>query len=600
MQCPNCGAQLEGTPKFCYNCGKPTEQAARAAPPPAQAAPAAPPPAKPKKKFPRWIIGVVAGLVVLLLACVVIAGGITWALGLHRTNQAAKMVPDDATVFITVSPTLRQLPGLRHWRNLTEGGAILGGIPQLLGLGGGLASGDLGDVGGLGSELDFQEDVLPWIGREVSAAMVQDPQSGDIQWMVFAATRNQRKSDEFVQKIQDQMRGEGFEFRQTIYRRTEVVEATDGYSTMAFATVNHMVVVASDAETIRSIISAAGDRDTPTLAQDPAFKQAERDLPRSRLGYVYMSFGPLMEELGYELEDTPLEMTLGGLRALESFVLAPQLHKDGLILNYATHYDTRALPPAQRARLRADASSHRLTRVVPEESLIYLSGQNPAAAVEWMQNTEWGYEILDELEYDLGFNLGDDLVSDMRGEYALVITRDPDGLFGEGDVPIGGLLYVETDDTRRAEETLEDLASEMADELEFDFYPDEINRVQVWLLEDPYYDTALGYGFVKTNLFIATSRYMLELAVEGTRLSDNRLFQTTIRQLPRQSTGYIYIDVQGAIAALYREMDDWEQDEFDESIRPYVESVLSIGIASKPMTSDGLREGVLFVHTDAQ
>jgi hypothetical protein len=167
-------------------------------------------------------------------------------------------------------------------------------------------------------------------------------------------------------------------------------------------------------------------------------------------------------------------------------------------------------------------------------------------------------------------------------------------------MPIGGLLFVETDDTQRAEETLEDLASQMADELEFDFYPDEINRVQVWLLEDPYYDTALGYGFIKNDLFIATSRYMLELAAEGTRLSDNRVFKATIRQLPRQSTGYIYVDVQGAIAALYREMDDWEQDNFDESIRPYVESVVAIGMASKPMTDDGLREGVLFVYTDVQ
>ena len=65
MNCPNCGAQLEGTPKFCYNCGQSTEQEAKGA---TEAAPST----KPKRKFPKWIILVVVGLVAILLACVVV------------------------------------------------------------------------------------------------------------------------------------------------------------------------------------------------------------------------------------------------------------------------------------------------------------------------------------------------------------------------------------------------------------------------------------------------------------------------------------------------------------------------------------------------
>ena len=62
--------------------------------------------------------------------------------------------------------------------------------------------------------------------------------------------------------------------------------------------------------------------------------------------------------------------------------------------------------------------------------------------------------------------------------------------------------------------------------------------------------------------------------------------------------GYIYVDVQRGIETLYEMMDDYDRENFDEEIRPYVESILSIGLASKPMTREGILGGVLFVHTD--
>lgn len=93
---------------------------------------------------------------------------------------------------------------------------------------------------------------------------------------------------------------------------------------------------------------------------------------------------------------------------------------------------------------------------------------------------------------------------------------------------------------------------------------------------------------------------MLHLAAEAEdfALAENRLFQAAMNPLPADSRGYVYVDVQQSIRTISKALDDEYKDEFNATIRPYIESICAISMATEPMDENGVLRGVLFVHTE--
>jgi hypothetical protein len=167
---------------------------------------------------------------------------------------------------------------------------------------------------------------------------------------------------------------------------------------------------------------------------------------------------------------------------------------------------------------------------------------------------------------------------------------------GETEVPLGLLFYVEAEDRQKVKRSLEDLAEVLVED-GVDFHPDELGGVPVWLIEDEGAEITVGYGFIEDFAFVGSSLNMIELAVDSASLSESALFTRVIRQLPGKNRGYLYLDVVRGIEMFYDTMDVYDQDRFDEEIRPHVESIRAIGVASEPMAPSGTVRGVLFVDT---
>ena len=599
MYCIHCGAKLEGRPKYCYHCGRPLDLASRPAvpqPPGALSPTGGAPPVvirRPRRRYlPRWLVTTILVLIVVVLVCGGAVSAVYLSLGLHRTFQAARVVPARTILLVSLSPTLQHLPQLRYADNVRKGGAVLVallGIAEELDL--------VGQELPLDLDLDVERDILPWIGREVSLGIVPPgvgAEDGEGGLVLVAATRNRHTSDAFLEQLRYQLEGQDYEFEETIYRGAEITEfGRRGEPPLAFTTVKHLVIAATSVDLLEEMIDAAEGDDKSALFEQRAFKDAVDSLPASRLGYAYFgSWSMLSEDIWEDLGPIE-ELPMARLLAMEKAIVALGLAEDGLCFDYARHYDLGALSSAQKDQLRQSASRHRLLDMTPRDAVLYISGQDLSSAVQSFTDTEtWG-----DLENDIGIYQLDDLLSSLTGDYAWVAVADSSGLLASV-VPMGVLFYIELEDRESVERILEDLFQEM--DLQLD--EDEIDRVPVWLAEDENAGITIGYGFVEDYVFVGTSRNMIRLAVEArdAPLADNPAFRKAVKPLPQDNRGYLYVDVRELVDTLYREMDDDDQENFDATIRPYIESILSISNAAQSMDRHGVVRGVLFVQTDIQ
>lgn len=598
MYCIKCGDELEGRPSFCPYCGQQLTQVTR--PATRQTSGVSPPVAVPSRRaarsraisLPRWLV--TSGLVVLALTfgCIVAAAGAYFWLGLHRQNQTAKIVPQEASAFVSISPTLRQLPQLRNAAGSLNSGAIVTALPGVSDAAQALQNHLPSDF-----DVDVRRDVLPWIGREVGLAVV--PQANvEPGLMVVAVTRNRDASDAFLDRIRSEMEKQGVEFTEETYRGRKITRITSANSPpFAYATLGRMVVLASDARTLQASVDTEEDGQGSSLSDHEAFRDALKDLPSNRLGYVYLDWSALIWPTLDEME--AITGAPFGPQTVENVAVAMSLRRGGVRFDLRTQFNTQSLSAAGRDCLSQSASPQQVARVAPSDSLVYVSGQNLPLALECFSGLDLD-GVFEDIRYETGIDLREQVLHEMGGEYALALAPDPSGLWGDETTPLGLLMFAEVDDQRRVQRSLEDAAWALTMGSGVYLQSDEIDGVPVWLLQDDYAEMIIGYGFVDNFLFFGSSTRMVQLAIEGREapLSDSRLFQATSRHLPKGVRGSTYVNVEQGLMTIYRTMDEFEKAEFNEEVRPYVDSVRAVTIGTTPMDKRGVLKGTLFVCTE--
>jgi hypothetical protein len=549
------------------------------------------------------LVAVLGVLLVLATALV----GTYFGLGLHRTDQAATIVPAETTAFISVSPSLWQL------RQLLVSGDVGSEVAFLAPIAGLLAAGqDVPSDIPLDLDIDPGRDILPWIGREVSVAVVPGsgfradfgsraalaaPAPGTMQayeqpaLVLAAATRSRRSSDRFLEGLREQLEERGFEFSTSMYRGVVVTEAlSPGEVPIAYATVNRLVVLATDPASLEEAIDASLGAGGPVLASSDRFDDLVSRLPRNRLGYAYVNAAQLAADAVQDLDQ------VGGLGAIDSLAVAASLRDDGLSLTFAAQYDVMRLPELVRQQLTKAPNPNRLAERVPSGALVYVSGQDLAHTWQSLLASEGG-ELLEQLGSSGGADAADGLLSGFSGEYAIAVSADSGGLLGDTDVPIGLVALFDMAHRADAERSADELGDLFSGLVGGQPVAAELDGAQVWMVQDSYGGGSLSYGVVGDKLVVASSLDLARQVVEsaGESLAESDRFREAVKPLPGRNRGYMYVDVELAVRALDWMLDDMARREFNESVRPYVQGVRTVALAAEPMDADGIVRGVLFV-----
>src|SRR5690606_35950717 len=270
-----------------------------------------------------------------------------------------------------------------------------------------------------------------------------------------------------------------------------------------------MFVLTTDASTLRRAIDTASGNGAGRLVDAPDFQETLAELPSNRLGFVYLDAQKVAEQMN-------LPTQLWQIHSARNVGLSVALHRDGVRFDYVVDFDVSDLNRSQIAWLELPEVQSRLAGQVPANCLFYFSGQNLLLLLESYLGEEFE-TLVRELERETRFSQGNSLIEFLEGEYAVALIDDRRGIFA--DLPVSLLLYREAEDLREAEDTLQDLGDTAADLMGVSFHRDEVNRVPVWLLEDPDTSEVIGYGVNGSTVFIGTSYNALRAAIQSRQSS---------------------------------------------------------------------------------
>lgn len=619
--CLNCGAAIDDpTWKACPNCGIVFAEARAFHP------------KKRTLKTPLLYGAVFIGII--FLVCV----GVFFLLGLNRTNQTARMVPPERTgILVSLSPSLWQLSQLRNMDNLMKGVAVFAVVPGVVETGQMIQNYLPTDL-----KIDPQADILPWIGREVGVAVflpanshTSTPAAGKLALpapqisanyrgtplLFAAATRNSKVSDAFLENLRNQMEQEDVEFEELNYQGIRVTHiVAPNNIPLAYATYNRMVVIATDMDTLFASIDAALGNNSTAIYEENAYRDTLSSLPQNHLGTIFVN----VKALTQNNEDILVAMPSRSYQAIQEIGIAFGLEANGLKFNYLVNYNKNELSSVNLESLSQRANSRQLANFAPTDTIFYYSGQN--LSLVWdnfvdsvmfaeisgvsqniLQDIQPGADsnqqvadFVDELAFESGVHLKNDLLTNMNGDYAWFLTPNANNnLFGES-LPVDFVFLTQVENTPQVENSLADLFIWFAQDSRDQFYKDSISGNKVWIYEDQSGNNLWGYSLLDNMLLASTSTNSLQAILEGQAdsLANGEAFQAALKPLPKNNQGYLYLDVQEAIRLAYNQMSDQEKRTFNKEMRPYVDAIQTLSMASEPLNKDGTLRGVFFILTN--
>jgi len=569
-----------------------------------------------KRKIPKLAIVFGSVLAILLVIGLVVYTN----LGFHRTNQAAKLAPNDAISMITFSPGPAQLLQLLNVQNLVNAAPILAavpGVPELI-----LRVQEDFNVS---LQIDPVEDILPWIGRETSLIFLPDhyrtmgsysTYSGK-PFIITIAARDSKASAEFMLDVVAQLEDNDFVFDTSTYRGVMITKITSrNVIPLAFANLENMLVVASDDKLLRETVDSYESDDRPVLFKDSTYKRLIDKLSGNRLGYIILNWPVIIEEYGLESTDFPYA---DQLMTCDSAGAAIKLNTEGLVLDFRISCDRDALTAIEFDELSLSSTSNKLLDYSPENTLFFLTGND--ISLTWkaikessfwdakidvervvLDNINWHHGNLEDIEAFenivaevTGIHPVDDLFEKNSKEFAIMVVSDLDSHFGGDNLPVGFLFAARMDDSEQSMDQLQKFIEGIYQYQDVNHYRENIDGISVWYVEDEIDGVLLGYANWGEVLLIGTSKNVMRatLGNESPHLSGSEFFQTATGSLPSNKNKMFYINLEDTL----RYTRDNIYNDIPAEIKQYINPLRAISISTEPLKSDGWLYGTISIYT---
>ena len=144
------------------------------------------------------------------------------------------------------------------------------------------------------TDIDFEEDILPWIGPDMSAALL-DVGSFDPSVAAIVGVRDAAAAADFMDLLIDYGEEEGSDFIDDSEGDFDVWLEEDGDG--AFALSNKWLVVASDEDALFDTLDMISGDGGKSLADNPDFQEAQAALPARRFASVYADVEGIVDEI---------------------------------------------------------------------------------------------------------------------------------------------------------------------------------------------------------------------------------------------------------------------------------------------------------------
>ncbi|MGF1493778.1 MAG: DUF3352 domain-containing protein [Microcoleaceae cyanobacterium] len=509
------------------------------------------------KQQRSWLTILAVGLVALLLVGV---GSVYWfggrssvklITGSKSTPTASLFVPENTLMMASLLVNPDQLEAAQ----------------QLLGQPGSGSRGQQNEVQRFkdlvlsGTELNYKRDIRPWLGNEVTLALMtmdidRDPKNGEQAGYLFAATTkdaelSQTKLKEFWQRQQskgEDIISEQYKGIPLSYRQPQPGQLPQTLSTATFG--NRFVLFANSPKVLREAINNV-QAPSLSLERSVVYRRALQDLGGGQLGFIFLNLGSwglnLLPENAVATPQPSLALSLGvnpgGLLAETALFnseifseesIAASLTQPVSLLKYVTSASPLVIAGTDLSHLWSQVETVMAT--TPQLKILI---DQPLAAVQDLS----------------GLDLPQDIFSWVTGEYALALLprmdrAQPDWMF----------VTQRSAEAETAIQNLDQMAVEQGYNLG-QLQLDE-NALSVWtrldsIAEEPseldpdnkiIKANAVGAHMTLENYEIfATSIEALDNALDATEAGDllqNAEFKAGLEQLPPENDGYLFLNWQ--------------------------------------------------------
>lgn len=500
----------------------------------------------------KWVLGLVGGvLFVALIAAGVVLVPRLLNTGAGMVNVTAAAMPADTQIYFSFNPHYDQLPNGDVIRKAWTDPALFKPFEDQV------------RDGLKENDLDWEQDIASWLGDEVGVGIghlpVNDLNSLDPPQpalVLIATTRDASKSDALLVKLRSASEEKGASFTEQAYRDVATVVQTADRTgeSLAYATLNDLVIVASGPDPLHAAIDAA--LDGAGLDTSGEFRTAMSKLRGGRALTAYVDVANVVKPILEQMPPAQLPASFDP-SALEVLSLAMGLsfEPNGALLEFITSGDPAIpLPVEAKSGAQAEPNPNRLLRSVPDSTFLYISGRRLSdaliealagirQALAQAQSADPGVEDpLAEFERETGIDLAKDLFSWMTGETAFAMMPGA-GFSPSNPIPFGFALIVEAGDPALAESATHKLFTALTAQSQAEIEDVRVGESRLHgLVDSATGNSVLVYGLIGDQFVLAMPEATAQkIAGAGDRpLADDETFKQAVAPLPSNAIGYVY------------------------------------------------------------
>ncbi len=538
-----------------------------------------------------------AAIPAIAMAAVVVAA----FLFVHNASQpgetTARFIPSDAAVYVSIN--LR--PGIEQMR-LRNGVFATDAFEE--------ARDQAFDEIDDGIGVHFRDDVLPWLGDEISWTLL-DIDSDQPDWVLLAHVRDHAAALDFVEDLLAFYENEDDTVFETgAARGADIWIAEDGSSALGLT--DHYLIVSGDEDTVRDMVRNLESPPARPLAGDEVFIAARQSVPRERVMFAFARTGPIVDALAV-LTD-PLGDQLGVLGDVDAGV-GDYVAASASFISHGVRVDLVAPDPSETFVLDDDGGLKSLG-VLPEDTLLLFATRGIGEIWDEFDQSFAGLGEIDQLLEGFDEQIGieiDDIIESLTGEIAVaVLPSDLEGVFFGGDSEdgpptpsINALLLVGAAETEAIERALGGLMV-LLGVLGFDIDRSSLGDYEIVSARPAqprdFIGLEPGYIIAEDWVTVGTTLESLEAfheTVSGTAtpLSSASEFARMTNLLSGPLHSVVFVDIAGIAAMVEDALDDGTLEDYNRDARPFIEPFSAFLMASST-TDDAVRSTMVLTLRD--
>jgi hypothetical protein len=437
-------------------------------------------------------------------------------------------------------------------------------------------------------DIDVEKDILPWVGS-VMVALLPAKNAEPQQPLMVVGIKDKLAALNFANKMKDKGKST---IKEKDYKGIKVLEDTKSQSFLAILE-NHLLISNQQKTVELAIDTSKGE---PSMVSESTSEM--NDVLTDFKNPVAQIYIPNYAALVESTTATPLLPTqfLDQLNQVRSVVVGIGIEEQGLRMRAIAAMNPDAPTPWTYKPIPGTVVSK-----FPEETLALVSGsgisESWSAGVEQLNAVPELQQALTQVRQQLQqatqLDLDRDLFGWMDGEFAFALIPSQEGLLAE--LGFGGAVLLETSDRNTAEKTYGKLDTFATKNL-LQLSERKIESTQVTEWQIPVQGTLISHGWLNQNTtFLALGGPMADiLASKPAKTLDNsKTFQAATASLPKQNSGYFYVNMEQAAGTLFRNPLIASSPWLTPETRAILESMRAVGATTSQLNETTLQTDIV-------